>query len=113
MNTVRLVIIGAGIVGASAAYHLTRLGWRDVLVLDKGNLEENDGSTSHAPGGVVGLSHNKLLTQMAQYGSDLYRSLKPYHPARNTYNAVGGLELATTPERLRDLKRLHAEGKSF
>jgi glycine cleavage system aminomethyltransferase T/glycine/D-amino acid oxidase-like deaminating enzyme len=113
MHTARLVIIGAGIVGASAAYHLTRLGWRDVLVLDKGNLEENDGSTSHAPGGVVGLSHNKLLTQMAQYGSDLYRSLAPYDPARNMYNAVGGLELATTSERLHDLKRLHAEGKSF
>jgi glycine cleavage system aminomethyltransferase T/glycine/D-amino acid oxidase-like deaminating enzyme len=113
MHTARLIIIGAGIVGASAAYHLARLGWRDVLVLDKGNLEENDGSTSHAPGGVVGLSHNKLLTQMAQYGSDLYRSLKPFDPARNTYNAVGGLELATMPERLRDLKRLHLEGQSF
>jgi len=113
MQTARLIIIGAGIVGASAAYHLTRLGWRDVLVLDKGNLEENDGSTSHAPGGVVALSHNKLLTQMAQYGSDLYRGLKPYDPARNTYNAVGGLELAATPARLHDLRRLHAEGKSF
>ena len=42
----RLVIIGAGIVGCSAAYHLTRLGWRDILVIDKGPLFENDGSTS-------------------------------------------------------------------
>ena len=48
----RLVIIGAGIAGCSAAYHLTRLGWRDILVIDKGPLFENDGSTSHAPGSM-------------------------------------------------------------
>lgn len=50
---VRLVIIGAGIVGCSAAYHLTKLGWRDILLLDKGDLFHNDGSTSHALGGAA------------------------------------------------------------
>ncbi|MBI3958762.1 MAG: FAD-dependent oxidoreductase, partial [Chloroflexi bacterium] len=109
----RLVIVGAGIVGASAAYHLTALGWRDILVLDKGDLFENDGSTSHAPGGVVALSHSKLLTQMAIYSSDLFRSLRPYRDDRNTFNAVGGLEVAISPERWQDLKRLHGEAKSF
>lgn len=109
----RLVIVGAGIVGSSAAYHLARLGWREVLVLDKGSLEHNDGSTSHAPGGVVALSHSKLLTQMAVYSSDLYRSLAPYAPDRNTYNAVGGLEIAISERRMTDLRRLHAEGKGF
>lgn len=109
----RLVIVGAGIVGCSAAYHLARLGWRDVLALDKGPLFENDGSTSHAPGGVVALSHSKLLTQMAQYSSDLYRGLAPFSADRNTYNAVGGLEIAVSPRRFQDLRRLHAEGKSF
>ena len=48
----RLVIIGAGIVGSSAAYHIAKLGWRDIVVLDKGELYEVDGSTSHAPGGM-------------------------------------------------------------
>lgn len=109
----RLVIVGAGIVGASAAYHLTQLGWRDILVLDKGDLFENDGSTSHAPGGVVALSHSKLLTQMALYSSDLFGSLKPYQNDRNTYNAVGGLEVAISPERWQDLVRLHGEAQSF
>ena len=52
----RLVIVGSGIVGCSAAYHLTKLGWRDILVVDKGDPFENDGSTSHAPGGLVGWS---------------------------------------------------------
>lgn len=109
----RLVIVGAGIVGSSAAYHLTRLGWRDILILDKGDLFENPGSTSHAPGGVVGLSHSKLLTQMAQYSSDLYRSLAPWSSDRHSFNAVGGLEIAISQRRLNDLKRLHAEGKGF
>ena len=48
----RLVIIGGGIVGCNAAYQLARLGWQDVLVVDKGQLPYNDGSTSHAPGGM-------------------------------------------------------------
>lgn len=109
----RTVIVGSGIVGASAAYHLTRLGWRDIFVLDKGDLFENDGSTSHAPGGVVALSHSKLLTQMALYSSDLFRSLAPYRDDRNTFNAVGGLEVAISTERWQDLKRLHGEAKSF
>ncbi len=109
----RLVIVGAGIVGASAAYHLTRLGWRDILVLDKGDLFENDGSTSHAPGGVVALSHSKVMAQMALYSSDLFASLKPYREDRHTFNAVGGLEVAISAERWQDLKRLHGEAKSF
>ncbi len=109
----RLVIVGAGIVGASAAYHLTQLGWRDILVLDKGDLFENDGSTSHAPGGVVALSHSKVMTQMALYSSDLFASLKPYRDDRHIYNAVGGLEVAISAERWQDLVRLHGEAKSF
>lgn len=109
----RVVIIGGGIVGVSVAYHLAKLGWRDILVVDKGDLFENDGSTSHAPGGVVALSHNKLLTRMAQYGSDLYRSVTPLTPERNTYNWVGGMEVAISERRWNDLKRLYGEALSF
>ncbi|HMN31100.1 MAG TPA: FAD-binding oxidoreductase, partial [Caldilineaceae bacterium] len=109
----RLVIIGAGIVGASAAYHLAKLGWRDILVLDKGDIPENDGSTSHAPGGVVALSHSKLMTQLAQYGTNLYRDLAPYRTDRNTYNAVGGLDVAIGEEKWLDLVRLEGKAKSF
>ena len=109
----RVVVIGGGIVGASCAYHLARLGWRDILVVDKGALFENDGSTSHAPGGVVGLSHSKLLTRMAQYGSALYGSLAPFSPDRNTYNPVGGLEVAVSARRWNDLKRLYGEAVSY
>jgi glycine cleavage system aminomethyltransferase T/glycine/D-amino acid oxidase-like deaminating enzyme len=109
----RLVIIGAGIVGASAAYHLAKLGWRDILVLDKGEIPENDGSTSHAPGGVVALSHSKLMTQLAQYGTKLYGDLAPYSTERNTYNAVGGLDVAIGEEKWLDLVRLEGKAKAF
>ena len=113
----RLVIIGAGIVGAAAAYHLAKLGWRDILVLDKGPIPENDGSTSHAPGGVVALSHGKLMTQLAYYGTNLYRELAPYQPdapgARKTYHAVGGLDIAISEEKWLDLVRLEGKAKSF
>ena len=85
----RLVIIGAGIVGCCAAYHLTRMGWRDVSVLDKGPLPENDGSTSHAPGGVVVLGHNQTLTRMAKYSRDLYVNLPEIEHERNLANPLG------------------------
>lgn len=109
----RLVIIGAGIVGAAAAYHLARLGWNDILVVDKGDIPENDGSTSHAPGGVVALSHSKLMTQFAQYGTNLYRDLAPFDAPRNTYNAVGGLDVAIGEDKWLDLVRLEGKAKAF
>ncbi|MEM7530760.1 MAG: FAD-dependent oxidoreductase [Chloroflexota bacterium] len=112
-NSAQLIIIGSGIVGCSAAYHLAKLGWTDILVLDKGDSFENDGSTSHAPGGVVALSHSKTLTNMAVYSSDLYGSLAPYVAYRNMYNPVGGIELAITQERWEDMVRLHGEAMSY
>ena len=73
----KVVIIGSGIVGMSAAYHLTKLGWKDIVVIDKGDLYENDGSTSHAPGGVVPLSHSKI---MSQFGL-VYLTVNRFHGA--------------------------------
>jgi dimethylglycine oxidase len=110
---VGLVIVGAGIVGCAAAYHLTQLGWRDILVIDKGELYENDGSTSHAPGGVVPLSHSQLLTRMGLYTSNLIAGLAPFRSDRNTYNPVGQIELAISEARWQDLIRLQGESRSF
>ncbi len=109
----RVVIIGSGIVGASMAYHLTKFGWKDVILLDKGNLYHNDGSTSHAPGGVGAINHSQLMTRFAQYASKLYSELPDFNQPRRTYNAVGGLELARTPERWEDMKRLHSAATAF
>lgn len=109
----RLVIVGSGIVGCAAAYHLTKFGWKEIVVIDKGELYENDGSTSHAPGGVVPLSHNKLLTQMGTYTSNLISTLRPFRDDRNTYNPVGQVEIAISDARWRDLQRLHSASKGF
>jgi dimethylglycine oxidase len=109
----RAVIIGSGIVGSSAAFHLAQLGWDDLLLVDRGDPVHNLGSTSHAPGGVVALSHNKLLTQLALYSSRLYRQLSDYSNDRRMVNPVGTLEVAISQDRLNDLIRLQGEAISF
>ena len=63
----RLVIVGAGVVGCGLAYHLTKLGWRDILVLDQGPLFETGGSTSHAPGLIFQTNYSKFMTRCAMY----------------------------------------------
>lgn len=108
-----IVVVGAGIVGASVAYHLAQLGHTDILVLDQGDIPHNPGSTSHAPGGVVAMSHNRLLARWSFYSTDLYRRLTPYEDPRHTYNPVGSIELARTPERMDDLVREHGEALAF
>ncbi len=96
----RIVIVGAGIVGCSIAYHLAKLGWRDIAMLDKGALFENDGSSSHAPG-ILGLvTGSPTLTKWASYSSDLYTDLGCFH-------RVGGLDAAMTEATEQELKRRH------
>ena len=99
----RVVIVGAGIVGCGAAEHLTRLGWREVVVLDQGPLFEAGGSTSHAPGLVFQTNPSKTMTNLASYGVERYSELEL--DEKRCFYPVGGLEVATTPERWKDLKR--------
>src|SRR5690348_16935886 len=89
-----VVIIGAGIVGCSAAYHLTRLGWTDVLVLDQGPLFRTGGSTSHAPGLVFENNAARTTCRFAMAAVDLYRELRL--DGEPVYTEVGSLEVATT-----------------
>src|SRR4028118_1807140 len=98
-----VVVIGAGIVGCSAAAHLTGLGWRDVVVLDQGPLFEAGGSTSHAPGLVFQTNPSKTMTQLASYGVKRYSELES--DGKPCFYQVGSIEVATTPERWKDLKR--------
>ena len=93
------VIIGAGIVGVSAAYHLTELGVTDVLVLDQGPLFETGGSTSHAPGIIFQTNGSRTMCRIAQDSVALYDSLDL--DGERCWYGVGGLEVATTPERMR------------
>ncbi|MES4892857.1 FAD-dependent oxidoreductase [Streptomyces sp. NPDC096012] len=99
----RVVIIGAGIVGCSLADELTARGWNDVTVLEQGPLPAPGGSTSHAPGLVFRTSPSRTLSQFAGYTIEKFRSLEV--AGVPCFDQVGGLELATTPERLAELHR--------
>ncbi|MEJ2486486.1 MAG: FAD-dependent oxidoreductase [Anaerolineales bacterium] len=106
-----LVIVGAGIVGASSAYHLTKLGWRDIVVLDQGPLFETGGSTSHAPGLVFQTNGSKMMCEFAQYTTALLNQL--HTNERPVFYPVGGIEVAYTRERWLDLHRRHGWATSY
>ena len=110
-NKARAVIIGAGIAGCSVAYHLAKLGWRDVVVLEQGPLFETGGSTSHAPGLVFQINPSKTMASFASYTVDLWRSL--LLDGEPCAKSVGSLEAAWTQERLTDLKRKAGFGMSW
>ena len=107
----RVVVIGAGIVGCSLADELTERGWTDVTVVDQGPLFATGGSSSHAPGLVFQTNPSKTMTELAAYtvrklsGLDL--------DGRPCFDPVGGLEVATTPERWADLHRKHGWAQSW
>jgi dimethylglycine oxidase len=107
----RVVIVGAGIVGCSIAYHLTELGWRDIVVLDQGPLGQNWGSTSHAPGLMFAHNVSKTVTQLAIWSADLYARVQP--PDGSAFFRVGSLEIAATPARWQELKRRVGQAASW
>ena len=107
----RAVIVGAGIVGCSVAYHLARLGWRDIVVVEQGPLFETGGSTSHAPGLVFQINPSKTMTGFARYTADLWTRMEL--DGEPCARAVGSMEVAWTPERLADLKRKVGHGMSW
>lgn len=106
-----LVIVGAGIVGCSTAYHLAQMGWRDIVVLDKGPLYETGGSTSHAPGIVFGTNASKMMQRFAKYTTDLLHGLT-FHGEQVWY-PVGSLEIARNKERMQELWRRYGHAKSW
>ena len=110
-DSASVVVIGAGIVGCSAAGHLAELGWQDVVVLDQGPLFEAGGSTSHAPGLVFQTNPSKTMTQLASYGVERYSGLEL--DGKPCFYKVGGMDVATTPERWKDLGRRHGMASSW
>ncbi len=106
MSAPKVVIIGAGIVGANLADELTARGWTDVTVLDRGPLPRTGGSTSHAPGLVFQTNASKAMTDFARYTVEKFLEL-------DCFLQVGGMEVATTPARWEDLKRKHGWATSW
>lgn len=101
-----VVIVGAGVVGCALADQLTALGRTDVLVLEQGPLPETGGSTSHAPGLVFQTNPSRTMTAFARQSVARYLELGCFVP-------VGGIEVATTPERERELERRHGLATSW
>jgi glycine cleavage system aminomethyltransferase T/glycine/D-amino acid oxidase-like deaminating enzyme len=101
-----VVVIGAGIVGNAVAYHLCRLGWRDVVLLDKGPLPSPGGSTGHASNFIYLVDHSKEMTKFTLESVRQYKEL-------GVFTASGGIEVARTPERAEELKRRIASAKAW
>ncbi|WP_455351848.1 GcvT family protein [Streptomyces sp. SYSU K217416] len=101
----KVVIIGAGIVGCALSDELTARGWTDVTVLEQGPLFTTGGSSSHAPGLVFQTNASKTMTEFAGYTVEKYSKLSL--DGRWCFRQVGGLEVATSPERLAEIERRH------
>src|SRR6476620_5216967 len=102
----RAVVIGAGIVGNSVAYHLAELGWTDLVLLDKGPLPNPGGSTGHASNFIFPVDHSKEMTQLT------LESVRQYQEA-GVFTESGGIEVARTEERMQELRRRVASAKAW
>jgi glycine cleavage system aminomethyltransferase T/glycine/D-amino acid oxidase-like deaminating enzyme len=107
----RVVIVGGGIVGTALADELVLRGWTDVTVLEQGPLYAAGGSTSHAPGLVFQTNASKTMTELARYTVEKYSGLRL--DGQWCFRQVGGLEVATTPERLADLRRRYGYAQAW
>jgi len=107
----RIVVIGGGAVGCSIAYHLAKLGQREVVVLEKSGLTH--GSTWHAAGLVGQLRSKRNLTRLMQYSAQLYGRLEAETGQATEWKPVGSLRLASSPERWSELKRMATTARSF
>ncbi|KZM72935.1 GcvT family protein [Nocardia terpenica] len=107
----RVVIIGAGIVGANLADELVARGWDAITVVDQGPVPLTGGSSSHAPGLVFQTNAAKTMTEFARYTVEKFLGLED--EGRWCFNQVGGLEVATTPARLAELHRRHGWATSW
>ena len=107
----RAVIVGGGIVGCSVAYHLTKLGWRDVVLLERREL--SCGTTWHAAGLVGQLRSSHNLTRLARYGAVLYERLEAETGQATGFRRSGSISVARTAERLIELKRGASMARCF
>ncbi|TYL72253.1 GcvT family protein [Bradyrhizobium cytisi] len=105
------VIVGGGIIGLSIAYHLTRLGHRDVLLLERDQL--TCGTTWHAAGLVTQLRASENMAKLAQYTAGLFRELEQVTGQHTGFRQCGSITVAATPARLEELKRGASMGRSF
>jgi glycine cleavage system T protein len=107
----RVIVVGGGIAGCSVAYHLTKLGWTDVVLLERRDI--SCGTTWHAAGLVGQLRATQNLTRLAKYGADLYERLEAETGQATGFRRPGSISLARTPERMVELRRAASMARSF
>ncbi len=105
----QVAVIGGGIVGCSVLYHLTKAGWKDVVLLERAEL--TSGSTWHAAGGCHTLNSDPNVAKLQAYTVNLYKEIEEISGESCGLHLTGGLQLADTPERLDWLKMAHARGR--
>src|SRR5215208_928489 len=110
-SSAKVVIVGGGIVGCSVAYHLGKMGWTDVLLLERGKL--SSGSTWHAAGLVGQLRTSANITQLLGYSVGLYDRLEAETGLATRWKRNGGLRLACNAERWTEVKRQATTAHSF
>ena len=107
----RVVIVGGGVIGCSIAYHLTKIGWSDVVLLERKQL--TSGTTWHAAGLVGQLRPSINMTKLAKYTGELYRGLEAETGQATGYRQCGSISMATNAERFEELKRSASMAKVF
>ena len=105
----RVAVIGGGVVGASVLYHLTKAGWRDVMLIERAEL--TSGSTWHAAGGMHTVNGDPNVAKLQQYTIELYQEIERISGVSCGVHINGGILLAGTPERLDWLKMARARGR--
>ncbi|HEX2420885.1 MAG TPA: FAD-dependent oxidoreductase [Acidimicrobiia bacterium] len=108
-----VVVIGGGIIGSSVAYHLADMGVEGIVLLEKGSLGDNDGSTSHAPGGLRTLTVSKFFTKLGIASRELYDRLPLAEPGQEQFFRTGFLQVASTAARFDSYKRIQEIGWSL
>jgi 4-methylaminobutanoate oxidase (formaldehyde-forming) len=107
----KVVIIGGGVIGCSVAYHLSKLGWSDVVLLERKQL--TSGTTWHAAGLIGQLRASANMTKLAKYTQELYFDLEKETGVSTGFKRVGSISVALTNERMEELKRSAAMARAF
>ncbi|GGE44406.1 GcvT family protein [Actibacterium pelagium] len=110
-NKARVVIVGGGVIGCSVAYHLTKLGWTDVVLLERKQL--TSGTTWHAAGLIAQLRATQNMTRLAKYSQELYGQLEEETGVATGFRRNGSITLALSEERKEEILRQASMAKAF
>ena len=102
-NSAKVVVIGGGVTGCSTAYHLAKFGWKDTILLERDQL--TSGTTWHAAGLIGQIGASATITKLRNYSLNLYKDLEKETGLATGLKQNGSLTIATTNDRLEELKR--------